>query len=347
MQEKSADTAESTDAEQPAISCQPSDLLQLPETDNASNQNASQISLQQSAAISTIDFIQSNDIITERPQPVHAKPMIETSAHETTITKDITDDMDLDFEEISDGELEEEARIRGLGDALGVDWASLVEESRAIAREKSNVRNTSAKQRWKPHRILLDVGISLKMAGTKFGTDMLRNVYAKLEEEEIIEKITNNDDGDTKLDKKKIKLEDDSEINEMSVEVKKEISTEDEDGDCDVKEEEQKPIDVKSVKTEPSTSIDMNYHPIASVQVAHRANIERRRGLVFNATGPYSRALSTRRDLQMRRQLCGQSMMPIRKCSTNATKSETASQKEISYRNLALELFQKAMGKVR
>ena len=36
--------------------------------------------------------------------------------------------MDLDFEEISDGELEEESRNKGLGDALGVDWASLAKE---------------------------------------------------------------------------------------------------------------------------------------------------------------------------------------------------------------------------
>lgn len=351
LQEKSADAAESTDAE-PIATSQPSDSSQAnaPDTDKALiDENSLHNSVQQPAA--SLEVSHQNADSTERPPVlVVSKPRIESLSHESTnIPKDLTDDMDLDFEEISDGELEEEARIRGLGDALGVDWASLVEESRAIAREKSNVRNTSAKQRWQPHRILLDVGISLKMAGTKFGTDMLRDVYAKLEQEELIEKRAENnndvggdDDDDGKFDKKKIKCEADADVetNEMMVEVKKELKTDVNQDDVEEKNE-QKPIDVKSIKVEPSTMNDMAFHPIASVQVAYRENMEKRRGLVFNATGPYSRALSARRDLQMRQQLCGQSIRkPIRKCSANDTKDK-------AYRKIALEFFQKSLGEVR
>lgn len=279
-------------------------------------------------------------------QPViQTKPFIEP-LQESVATKDITDDMDLDFEEISDGELEEEARIRGLGDALGVDWASLVEESRAIAREKSNVRNTSAKQRWQPHRILLDVGISLKMAGTKFATDMLQNVYAKLEQEEMEAKLIDNDNDNDDIKVKKIK----DEKMELSDIVKKEVSTDNDDDDnenVDEVKEEVKSIDVKSIKTEPNTTIDMAYHPIACIQVAHRSNAEKRRGLVINATGSYSRALSARQDLRMRRQLCGLSVRSSNMDKGLTSETSAVTQKEANYRNIALEMFQKTLGKVR
>ncbi|CAG4941524.1 unnamed protein product [Parnassius apollo] len=44
--------------------------------------------------------------------------------------KEDEDVTNLDFEEISDGELEEERTRAGLGDALGVDWASLGADAR-------------------------------------------------------------------------------------------------------------------------------------------------------------------------------------------------------------------------
>lgn len=68
--------------------------------------------------------------------------------------------MELDFEEISEDELEEESKVKGLGDALGVDWASLVAESRPRPKPMS-----SAKLRWESHNVLVNLGVSVKLAG--------------------------------------------------------------------------------------------------------------------------------------------------------------------------------------
>lgn len=86
--------------------------------------------------------------------------------------------MDLDFEEISEDELEEEARVKGLGDALGVDWASLVAESKPRVKPI-----TSAKIRWEPHNVLVNLGVSVELAGENLVKDILReHVQAKLKE---------------------------------------------------------------------------------------------------------------------------------------------------------------------
>lgn len=76
----------------------------------------------------------------------------------------------MDFEEISDEELEEEVKVKGLGDALGVDWASLVTESRP--RVKSE-KTGSAKGRWEYHKVLTRIGISLEMAGEELVKEIL------------------------------------------------------------------------------------------------------------------------------------------------------------------------------
>ncbi|KAL4712841.1 hypothetical protein ACJJTC_011911 [Scirpophaga incertulas] len=68
----------------------------------------------------------------------------------------------LDFEEISDGELEEERTRAGLGDALGVDWASLVAD---VRRREQSAPTGGARDRWKPEKVLTRVGLSLEMAG--------------------------------------------------------------------------------------------------------------------------------------------------------------------------------------
>lgn len=68
--------------------------------------------------------------------------------------------MELDFEEISEDELEEESKVKGLGDALGVDWASLIAESRPRPKPIS-----SAKLRWESHNVLVNLGVSVKLAG--------------------------------------------------------------------------------------------------------------------------------------------------------------------------------------
>lgn len=90
--------------------------------------------------------------------------------------------MDLDFEEISDGELEEESRIRGLGDALGVDWASLIKETQKPT-TKSNDLYDDTKSRWSAHRILWDIGISAKFAGEEFARKKMTEAREKLREE--------------------------------------------------------------------------------------------------------------------------------------------------------------------
>lgn len=232
--------------------------------------------------------------------------------------KDIPEELDLDFEEISDGELEEEARIRGLGDALGVDWASLVEESKAIAREKSISTQTSAKQRWQPHSILLDVGISHKWAGKALAYKILNDAQLKQKKERELEKMQSfknvkPNDGMVKVKEEKLDA-DYGDIQESTVNVT---------------------LSVDEIKKE-ENSVPYINHPIASVQVGNRSNIDARKNLVFKATGPFSRALSARSDLQMRRVLCG---LPKREigCFEAVQKTDPA------YATLALSLFQRAI----
>ena len=232
-------------------------------------------------------------------------------------------DIDLDFlEEISDGELEEEARIRGLGDALGVDWASLVEESKAISKAKSSTQlDTSAKQRWLPHRILLDVGVSFRMAGKDYATNILSAAHKKLLKELAKEKEFDTMKGEFT--------------------VKKEEDKEGAQGDSNpMLAEETKQLDVKVIKQEPVE--ELLIHPIACVQVASKANAEARKNLVFNATGPYCRALCARRDIEMRRKLCGLPAGGNYNCCLVVAKKPT---NETRYATLAKQLFEKALAK--
>lgn len=70
----------------------------------------------------------------------------------------------MDFEEISDGELEEDIKTsgKGLGDALGVDWESLVKETQP---RKSAPGNQNSENRWQCKAILHRIGVSAKYAG--------------------------------------------------------------------------------------------------------------------------------------------------------------------------------------
>lgn len=86
----------------------------------------------------------------------------------------------MDFEEISDEELEEETKVKGLGDALGVDWASLVAESRPRVK---NATEGSAKKRWEPHRVLARIGISIEMAGAKLANEICTQIQQDEAEE--------------------------------------------------------------------------------------------------------------------------------------------------------------------
>lgn len=80
----------------------------------------------------------------------------------------------MDFEEISDGELEEDIKTsgKGLGDALGVDWESLVKETQARRTMPSN--QDSAENRWQCKAIFYRIGISKKYAGEDFVKKLLK-----------------------------------------------------------------------------------------------------------------------------------------------------------------------------
>jgi len=80
----------------------------------------------------------------------------------------------MDFEEISDGELEEDIKTsgKGLGDALGVDWESLVKETQAKRIVSSN--QDSAENRWQCKAIFYRIGISKKYAGEDFVKKLLK-----------------------------------------------------------------------------------------------------------------------------------------------------------------------------
>lgn len=226
------------------------------------------------------------------------------SPEELDRSKDICDDIDLDFEEISDGELEEEARTKGLGDALGVDWAGLVEESKAMMRERLSKTETSARQRWNPDQILLDVGISYKMAGATFAEQTLKSAYENVKNE-VKNKIT-------------IKLEPLDDSNHMDID------------DTEV----EKKFNGKCENDDEKNERKLILHPLPCVQTSIQNIAEKKRQLIFNASGPYSRGLCTRRDIEMRRQLCN--------LAINESNCKTANTRT-GYENIALKLFQKAL----
>lgn len=194
----------------------------------------------------------------EESEPVEKSHSPVPGSHESALEEDGIDHMD--FEEISDEELEEEVKVKGLGDALGVDWASLVAESRPRTKlEKSG----SAKKRWESHKVLARVGLSLEMAGEKLIKEILKESKEK-EKEDIKE-----DKEDSEIKKEKI----DEEI--------------------------------------------IISHPIATIQVALREK-EMIRNNLFATAGTYRRALSARRDLAIRRHLCG---LPIKDLSVDRPKT--------------------------
>lgn len=213
---------------------------------------------------------------------------------------------DLDFEEISDGELEDESKCKGAGDALGVDWAGLVAETKVREAEQSNIVITSIKSKWQPHNILLDVGISLRIYGKENGTKLIKECLAKAKEEtvalaqnnevnkEVVENGNYNNDS-----KDKIKLED---------------------GDDEL-------INTTDIPDLPC------------MQLTKRNKLNWRKKLIMNATGKYSGALSARKDLQLRRQLFG---LPHKEINSNCT---TTSKVKTTYSSVAMQLLEKSMVK--
>lgn len=182
--------------------------------------------------------------------------------------------MDLDFEEISDGELEEESRIRGLGDALGVDWASLVKET--AAKPTSEFYDNS-ESRWSAHRILWDIGVSVKFAGEENARRIMTEAREKLRQEK--EEWKRKEHG-----------ENGEEIKEGNFE-----------------------------KEDFELDSDVLPHPLANVQVMMRKLAIQRQKLVAYPSHQGGRALSSRKDLEIRRQLCN---LPPKNFHLDRSKSE-------------------------
>lgn len=183
-----------------------------------------------------------------------------------------------------------------MGDALGVDWSSIVEESKRKVKEESQLGVNTAKQKLKPHRVLLDIGISEKMAGKEFAKQVIMDSYACMEEE-IREEVH------TKT------MQEISVKNESRNEIKGEPSDE---ASNDDKNMEEKPclnieekIEQKLNEKLPFTTKGLIDRPYAFSQLAYKERLQARKKLIINASGAYTRALSARQDLKIRRKLCG------------------------------------------
>ncbi|XP_021936826.1 zinc finger CCCH domain-containing protein 13-like isoform X3 [Zootermopsis nevadensis] len=191
----------------------------------------------------------------------------------------------LDFEEISDEELDPEEAKTGIGDALGVDWASLVAESRPRTRPDSTPG--SARRRWESRRVLARLGVSARYGGW----DLVEDLKAK--------------------------------YNGVKQETEK-----------DGKENAAPEPETGTVAKEEVSSLSF-LHPVASIHVALRERQARRTAL-FASCGPYKRALSARRDLAIRRQLCN---LPVKE--TTGDSQQPGPDVEI-YR-LGVQLFERSL----
>lgn len=201
--------------------------------------------------------------------------------------KELKKEMDLDFEEISDGELEQEsAAMKGFGDALGVDWASLAKETQRPANKSSADFYDSTKSRWTAHRILWDIGVSVKFAGEEFARKTLNEAREKLRDEKH-ERLKKNQQ--IKNEKKTLN----GDI-KKEPEIKMEVNEEDNDEE-QFENDEQEDFEFDN---------DVLIHPLAQVQSLMRRLAIKRRNLILNSSRKYGRALSSRKDLKLRRQLC-------------------------------------------
>ncbi|XP_057672838.1 fl(2)d-associated complex component-like [Diorhabda carinulata] len=183
------------------------------------------------------------------------------------------DHMELDFEEISEDELEEESKMKGLVDALGVDWSSLVAESKPRTKPSS-----SAKIKWEAHNVLVNLGVSVQLAGEDLVKLILKeHADAKMahQNKEVVK---------SEMVDVKVKIEPDESItNGVEANVK---------------------IENAEVKIEPTNMEDINVpESLAAIQVADRERSAIRKSL-FTNVGPHRRALAARRDLTIRRHLC-------------------------------------------
>lgn len=207
---------------------------------------------------------------------------------------------------------------------MGVDWASLVEESKAMMQEKLLKCETSAKQQWNPSQILLDIGVSYKMAGREFAQEALLNAFEtlKAESEQLL------------IDEKPSvqPLKESADANHVDVKIKTEIPD-----DIDAEPIESKVNGNHEIARGPIVEPRLHLHSLPCVQRSAQNISNKLNRLVYNASGPYSRGLCTRRDIALRRQLCN--------LAVNETNCKTQSNGKTSsgYENIALKLFQKVV----
>lgn len=220
---------------------------------------------------------------------------------------DKDDDLTLDFEEISDGELEEEsARVKGLGDALGVDWAGLVGAAEPREVRGTEEQKATVKEMWEPKRIFKDVGISVRMAGRELAGRLLATLQVEHGKRIKVEKLEPSDTENV---------------------VKEEVVT--------YKNDSERP------EEEDELNVDLEQYPVASCQVTLRRGFAWRSKLIMDRGLSFGRrvnpvALCARKDLQLRRQLCG---LPAGEICLGS-RADPQQQNELRMR--AMELFAKA-----
>lgn len=246
-----------------------------------------------------------------------------------SISKDsIDENMGMDFEEISEDELEETARMKGLVDALGVDWASLVAESKPPHKQI-----TSAKRRWESHNVLINAGISVELLGKQYAMKIFQeHAEALLKPANDDESTVNPTTEEVKESSENTTIKKEKENESIEVETSDETQTAQTNGvagHVDVKIEPEEQVnssidttatasDEKSAESKPVEVIIP--HPVAALQVVMRERAALRKSL-FTSAGPYSRALSARRDLAIRRNLC---KLPIKDTYVEPAKSYDA-----------------------
>lgn len=201
--------------------------------------------------------------------------------------------------------------LTGIGDALGVDWQGLIAETRqqatdAQAAQQGVDRGTSAKQRWQPHRVLLDMGISFGMAGEGYACHVMEEARQQFIQEK--EKRQQRD------------REKESEQQEHG----------------ELQEPQQVKIPSPLLDYREFLASPTQLEPLACVQMGLRNVAAERQRLVGNVCGTGTRALSARQDLRLRRQLCG---LPARECEF----PRTAPLVNDGLRNLALQMFQSSL----
>lgn len=230
----------------------------------------------------------------------------------------------------------------GCGDALGVDWSSIVEESKRKPKEESECLK-SGKQKWQPHHILLETGVSINMASTQFATQVIKTCYEKLKTE-VAEDIQSKIEGEHQSTKSQNGVKQEP-LDEQKL----------------LPEVLQEKINAKL----PYSDTDLLSRPCAFSQVALKRRQEARQQLIENSIGSFSRALSARQDLKIRRRLCGlpeeeiiidrtqSSAIISSTLVTNAEKIEGEGEtadgppvKQVSSIELAFQMFRKATEKV-